>query len=107
MQFEDGSRPLTYAAAAATAQVSRAWLYTQPDIRAAIDGLRAVNGRSTARPVPTRQRTSEASLLRRLEAAHTRNRQLTREVAELREQLAVAHADLRDARRPAGGRPVR
>lgn len=82
MQFEDGSRPLTYAAAAATAQVSRAWLYTQPDIRSAIDWLRRVNGRSTAPLVPP-------------PAAH-------RDVAELREQVAVAHADLREARRPAG-----
>jgi hypothetical protein len=69
-QFEDDGRPLTYAAVAAAAQVSRARLYTQPDLRAAIDGLGAVNGSSTARPVPTRQRTSKASLLRRLEAAH-------------------------------------
>ena len=53
-------------------------------------------------PVPTPQRTSETSLLRRLEAAHARNQQLTRDVAELREQLAVAHADLREARRPGG-----
>ena len=52
--------------------------------------------------LPTRQRASDASLLRRLEAAHARNQQLTRELTELREQLAVAHGDLREARRPAG-----
>ncbi|HET9649162.1 MAG TPA: hypothetical protein VFP34_13170 [Microlunatus sp.] len=68
-QFEDDGRPLTYAAVAAVAQVSRAWLYTQPDIRAVIERLREINGRSTTTPVPTRQRASEASLLRRLEAA--------------------------------------
>ena len=80
-------------------KVSRAWLYTQPDIRAAADQLRRINGRSSNVPVHTMQRTSESSLVRRLEAAHDRSRQLSREVAELRQQLAVAHANLREARR--------
>jgi hypothetical protein len=101
-RFENDGRPLTYAAVASAAQVSRAWFYTQLDIRAAIERLRQVTGRTTAIPVPTRQRASEASPLRRLEVAHARNQQLTRELAELREQLAVAHADLREGRRPAG-----
>jgi hypothetical protein len=43
--------------------------YTQPDIRAAVDQLRRINGRSSNVPVPTTQRTSESSLVRRLEAA--------------------------------------
>lgn len=75
----------------------------QPDLLVAIERLREINGRSTGTPVATRQRASEASLLRRLEVAHVRNQQLTRELAELREQVSVAHADLREARRRAGG----
>ena len=98
-QFEASGQPVTYAAVATAAQVSRAWLYTQPDIRAAADQLRRINGRSSNVPVPTMQRTSESSLVRRLEAAHDRSRQLSGEVAELRQQLAVAHANLREARR--------
>jgi hypothetical protein len=96
-EFEANGRPVTFAKVAAVAQVSRAWLYSQPDIRAAVDRLREVNGRSTNTPVPTNQRASAASLVRRLEAAQRRNKDLTREVVQLRQQLAAAHADLRAA----------
>jgi hypothetical protein len=99
---EASGEPVTYAKIAAPAGVSRSWLYTQPEIRAAIERLREDNGRSTAVSVPTRQRASAASLVRRLEAAHRRNQELSREVVELREQLAAAHGELRAARR----RPV-
>jgi hypothetical protein len=97
-EAEASGEPVTYAKIAAAADVSRSWLYTQPDIRAAIDRLRDLNGRSTAAPVPTRQRSSAASLVRRLESAHRRNQELSREVAELREQLAAAHGELRALR---------
>ena len=96
---EASGEPVTYANIAAAAGVCRSWLYTQPEIRAAIERLRVDNGRSAAGPVPTRQRASAASLVRRLEAAHRRNRELSREVAELRDQLAAAHGELRAARR--------
>jgi hypothetical protein len=94
-----GSRCLRHAKIAAAANVSRSWLYTQPEIRAAIERLRDDNGRSAGVSVPTRQRTSAASLVRRLEAAHRRNQDLSREVAKLRDQLATAHGELRAARR--------
>jgi hypothetical protein len=45
--------------------------------------------------VPTRQRASDASLLRRLEAANTRSRQLAEENRRLRDQLARALGDRR------------
>jgi hypothetical protein len=99
---EASGEPVTYADIAAAAGVSRSWLYTQPEIRASIERLRDDNGRSAAAPVPSQQRASPASLIRRLEAAHRRNQELSREVAELRDQLAAAHAELRAARR----RPV-
>jgi hypothetical protein len=96
---EASGEPVTYANVASAAGVSRSWLYTQPEIRAAIERLRDDNGRSTGVSVPTRQRTTAASLVRRLEAAHRRNQELSREVAELRDQLAAAHGELRAARR--------
>ncbi|MFI7208948.1 DUF6262 family protein [Micromonospora aurantiaca (nom. illeg.)] len=96
-QFETTGESVTYAKVAAAAKVSRAWLYSQPEIRAAVDRLRDINNRSTRVAIPTRQRTSESSLVRRLETAHRRNQELTRQVAELREQLAVAHGALRDS----------
>ena len=90
LHIEASGQPVTYAAVATAAQVSRAWLYTQPDIRAAADQLPRINGRSSNVPVPTMQRTSESSLVRRLEAAHDRSRQLSQELAELRQQSLCA-----------------
>ena len=87
--------PVTFEAVAAAAGVSRSWLYAQPDIRAEIERLRAVSGRAPAAPVPSRQRSSDASLLRRLEAASHRIRQLTEENRVLRTQLAQALGERR------------
>ena len=80
------------------AGVSRAWLYTEPAVRGAIQRLRAAHRPTAGSPVPASQRASDASLLRRLEAAHTRNRELATEIRQLREQLAYTHGQLRAAR---------
>jgi hypothetical protein len=85
----DGS-PVTFGAVAQAAAVSRSWLYAQPDLRAEIDRLRTAHRRSPASPVPARQRASDASLLRRLETAQQRVRQLTEENRQLRAHLAEA-----------------
>jgi len=89
--------PVTFETVARAAAVSRSWLYAQPDIRAEIERLRAVHHRAPATSVPARQRASEASLLRRLEAASQRNRQLAAENRRLREQLAFALGEARDS----------
>jgi len=89
--------PVTFEAVAAAAGVSRSWLYAQPDVRAEIERLRAVSGRAPATPVPSRQRSSDESLLRRLEAANHRIRQLTEENRVLRTQLAQALGERRAA----------
>lgn len=96
-QLEADGGPITFDLVAHTAGVSRAWLYTEPTIRDAIQRLRAAH-RPTTSAVPASQRASDASLLRRLEAAHTRNRELATEIRQLREQLARAHGQLREAR---------
>lgn len=95
-RLEASGETVTYVKVATAARVSRAWVYTQPDVRAAVDRLRDLNRGSV--PVPTRQRASEASLLRRLEAAHARNQDFTRQVTELRDQLATAYRALRENR---------
>lgn len=93
---------VTFESVAQKAGVSRSWLYTEPDLRAEIEQLRAARGRATTSPVPARQRTSEASLLRRLEAVNDRIRQLTQENKQLREHLARALGEQRaTTRRPA------
>lgn len=92
---------ITFETVAREAGVSRSWLYNQPDLRAEIERLRA-RRRSilAARPVPDRQRASDASLLRRLEAATERNRQLESENRELRDALALALGERRTADLP-------
>jgi Family of unknown function (DUF6262) len=87
--------PVTFEAVAQAAAVSRSWLYAQPDVRAEIERLRTAYRRAPATPVPARQRSSDASLLRRLEAATQRIRQLTEENRKLREQLAQALGERR------------
>jgi DNA anti-recombination protein RmuC len=88
-------RPVTFEAVAQAAAVSRSWLYAQPDVRAEIERLRATGRRATATPVPARQRASDASLRRRLEAANQRIRQLTEDNRKLRDQLAHALGERR------------
>jgi hypothetical protein len=75
--------------------VSRPGLYTQPDIRAEIERLRVLHHRTSAQPVPARQRTTDPSLLQRLEIANARNRELAEDNQRLRRQLAQALGALR------------
>ena len=89
--------PVTFETVAQAAVVSRSWLYAQPDVRAEIERLRAAYRRAPATPVPARQRSSDASLLRRLEAATQRIRQLVEENRKLRDQLAQAVGERRAA----------
>ncbi len=86
---------ITFETVAREARVSRSWLYNQPDLRAEIERLRARHRIPATRPVPDRQRASEASLLQRLQAATERNRQLESENRELRHALALALGEQR------------
>lgn len=80
-------------ALAARAGVSRAFLYATPDLIDAIRQLRSSGERAGA--IPTRQRASEASLLRRIEALTQRNKELRTENQDLRRRLEIAHGNLR------------
>ena len=53
--------PVTFETVAKQAGVSRSWLYGQPGLRAEVERLRAAHRRAPASPVPTRQRTCDAS----------------------------------------------
>jgi hypothetical protein len=98
-------QPITFQAIADKAGVSRSWLYAQPDLRAEIEQHRAVNRKSTAIPLPARQRASDVSLLRRLEAAHARIQGLTAENRQLRQHLELALGEQRTATRTTGRGP--
>jgi hypothetical protein len=92
--------PITYQALAREADVSRSWLYAQPDLRTEIDRLRQRERPTDSRLVPDRQRPSDASLQTRLDLAGQRIKNLESDNQRLR--LALAHA-LADRR----GRPER
>ena len=94
-ELDTAGELVTFEAVAKRAGVSRSWLYGQPDLRSEVERLRAVHRRAPASPLPAGQRTSDASLLRRLEAANTRVRQLTEENHRLRDQLARALGERR------------
>ncbi|WP_331752127.1 DUF6262 family protein [Streptomyces sp. NBC_00829] len=88
-RMDAAGQPVSFDGVAREAGVSRSWLYSQTDLRAEIHRLRERHGPVASAPqVPDQQRASDASLLRRLEAATARNRQLEAEVRELRDQLA-------------------
>jgi hypothetical protein len=99
--------PVTFAAVAAAAAVSRSWLYTQPDIRDQIQRLRNSTSRIPAAPVPAAQRPTSASQRARLTAALQRNQALTEENARLRRQLARSLGDQRTTRTRTGNNPDR
>jgi hypothetical protein len=97
-RMDKAGLPITFDALAREAEVSRSWLYNQPDLRAEVERLRARrNSSPPGRPVPDRQRASDASLLRRLESATERIRQLEADNQQLREALALALGERRAA----------
>ena len=90
---------VTFDSVAREAGVSRSWLYAQPDLRGEIERLRDRHRTHSPAPlVPDRQRATDASLLRRLEAATERIRRLEQDNRELREALAEALGRQRSAR---------
>ena len=94
--MDAAGEPVTFETVARQAGVSRSWLYTEPDLRADFEHLRAAHRRAPTSQVPSQQRTSEASLLRRLEAAIHRIRRRTDENKQLRDNLARALGEQRD-----------
>ncbi|MFN2494632.1 MAG: DUF6262 family protein [Pseudonocardiaceae bacterium] len=83
--------PITFQALAREAGISRSWLYAQQDLRAEIQRLRnRHHPPSPAAVPPDRQRASEASLLRRLQAAADRIQRLEDDNSQLRDALAAA-----------------
>lgn len=97
-RMDKTGQPINFDAVAREATVSRSWLYNQPDLRAEVERLRARRNPSPpGLPIPDRQRASDASLLRRLESATERIRQLETDNQQLREALAMALGERRAA----------
>ncbi|MGH3779017.1 MAG: DUF6262 family protein [Pseudonocardiaceae bacterium] len=88
--------PVSFRAVAEAADVSRAWLYRQPELRAEIDRLRAAHPSSSAATPPTAQRGTDESRQRRIEALLEDNTRLRAENTRLREHVARLLGERRD-----------
>jgi hypothetical protein len=87
---------ITFDGVAREAGVSRSWLYAQADLRSEIERLRARHQAQPAdRVPPQRQRASDPSLLRRLQAATERIRRLEQKNRELRAAIEQALGEQR------------
>lgn len=93
-QLERAGAVVTFEAVAATAGVSRSWLYGQADLRVEIERLRE-RTRKAPSSVPIPQQTSDASLRARLQVALDQCRKLAEENGRLRRQLAHALGERR------------
>lgn len=85
-QLDRSGAPVTFAAIAHAAGVSRGWLYTQPELRAAVTRLRRMTPTTPLRPAA--QRATTDSLRARLDAARAEIHHLRSENADLHAQLA-------------------
>jgi hypothetical protein len=106
-ELERTGAPVSFAAVAQAAGISRSWLYAQDDLRAQITRLReATCGHPKTPAIPASQRASDASLRRRLELAEQRIRQLRNDNDRLRRELAHALGDQRHAVRRRADQPA-
>lgn len=95
-RMDAAGTPISFQSVAREARVSRSWLYAHPDLRHEVDRLRARHQSQPSPPVPPeRQRATDTSLLRRLEAATHRIGHLERDNRELRHALAQALGEQR------------
>ncbi len=88
-------RPVSFKAVAETAPCSTAWLYSQPDIKERIAGLRAQQQQSPKVTIPARERASDASKDTVIAALRKANKELREENAMLRRQMEVVYGELR------------
>lgn len=87
--------PISFQAVATHARVSRAFLYAHPHLRAAIEQLRGQHQHTPAR-LPAHQRASDDSIRARLRGTLEENKRLRAENAQLRDELALAHGQIRE-----------
>lgn len=93
--LDQGGRPISFAAVAAAASVSRSWLYRDSDLRTEIHRLRAATADATASR-PAAERSSSASQQRRIATLLDANRVLRSENQQLRGEVAVLLGERRE-----------
>jgi Family of unknown function (DUF6262) len=87
-ELDRNGHPVTIAAVARAAHVSRSWLYQQPDLRDTIGRLRTATTGATSTASPVAQRATPDSIRQRFDAARQEIHRLRVENAALRDQLA-------------------
>ena len=94
-ELDRRGQPITFLAVAAKAGVSARYLYAHPELRATIEQLREEQQSTPSRP-PRHPRASEESIRVRLRGVLEENKRLRAENAQLREELALAHGEVRE-----------
>jgi hypothetical protein len=94
-ELDRRGQPITFLAVAAQAGVSARYLYSHPQLRTTIQQLRDEQHGAPSRP-PRHPRANDESLRARLRGALEENKQLRAENAQLREELALAHGEVRE-----------
>lgn len=92
---QDGEA-ITFQSVARRAGVSRQWLYEQPELRNEIERLRAAGANQSAGSALA-GRASDASLKQRLKTLSEENQRLRAENRTLKQELAIAYGQQRDA----------
>jgi hypothetical protein len=95
VELHERGETISFAAVAARANVSRQFLYTQPELRAQIERRRDEPPPATAHP-SSGERASDESVRTRLRVALDENKRLRDEIAELRDELALTHGRVRE-----------
>lgn len=93
--MDNRGEEISFSAVARTANVGRAFLYSSAEIRGEIEKLRAKTIGRREGP-SSAERATEESLRGLLRASKDDNRRLRAELSALREELALAHGEVRD-----------
>ena len=95
-ELDERGESITFQSVARHAGVSRQWLYEHAELRSEIERLR--DGTWTSQnTVPAAERSSLASLKKRLATLADENRGLRQEIKDLKTELALAYGTRRAA----------
>ena len=94
-ELDRRGQPITFLAVAAEAGVSARYLYAHPQLRATIQQLREEHHHTPSRP-HRHPRANDESIRARLRGTLEENKQLRAENAQLRDELALAHGEIRE-----------
>ncbi len=96
--LERRGEPVSLAALAKAAGVSRTFIYDSSELRALVDAARQREARPSSAPVAARERSSLASLKARIDNIMSDNRRLREELASANEDNARLRGALRRQR---------